>query len=90
MVDGSCHGVRRTKEGPGLQAQNGVEMLMHRAWVTHRRCPLALEQSEMGGAGINVNQKKTIKKMIKHGAALAGAAAKRISGEHAPAPRPLV
>ena len=49
MVDGSCHGVRRTKAGPG-QAQNGVEMLMHRAWVTHDRCPLALEQSLTGGA----------------------------------------
>ena len=57
MVDGSCHGVRRTKEGPGLQAQNGVEMLMHRAWVTHHHCPLALEQSVMGVAGINMNQK---------------------------------
>ena len=32
MVDGSCHGVSRAKEGPG-QAQSGVEMLMHRAWV---------------------------------------------------------
>ena len=61
MVDGSCHGVRRTKEGPGLQAHNGVEMLMHRAWVTHHHCPIALEQSVMGGAGINVNQKKHIK-----------------------------
>ena len=57
MVDGSCHGVRRTKEGPG-QAQNGVETLMHRAWVTHHHCPLALEQSVTGGAGTNVNQKK--------------------------------
>ena len=28
MVDGSCHGVRKTKEGPGLQDQNGVEMCM--------------------------------------------------------------
>ena len=56
MVDGSCHGVRRTKEGPG-QAQNGVETLMHRAWFTHHHCPLALEQSVMGGAGINVNKK---------------------------------
>ena len=56
MVDGFCHGVRRTKEGPG-QAQNCVEMRMHRAWVTHHRCPLALEQSVMGGAGMNVNQK---------------------------------
>ena len=57
MVVGSCHGVRRTKEGPG-QAQNGVETLIHRAWVTHHHCPLALEQSVTGGAGINVNQKK--------------------------------
>ena len=54
---GSCQGVRRTKEGPG-QAQNDVEMLMHRAWVTHHDCPLALEQSVMSGAGINVNPKK--------------------------------
>ena len=61
MVDGSCHGVRRTKEGPG-QGQNGVEMLMRRAWVTHHHCPLALEQSVMSGAGINVNQKKKYKK----------------------------
>ena len=58
MVDGSRHGIRRTKEGPGLQHHNGVEMCMHRAWVTHRRCPLALEQSVTGGAGINVNQQK--------------------------------
>ena len=57
MADGSCHGVRRTKEGPG-QAQNGVEMLMHRARVTHHHCPLALEKSIMGGAGMNVNQNK--------------------------------
>ena len=57
MVDGSCHGVRRTKEGPG-QAQIGVETLVHRAWVTHHHCPLAPEQSVMGGAGINVNQHK--------------------------------
>ena len=57
MVDGFCHGVRRTKEGPGLQDHNGVETLMHRAWVTHHRCPLALEQSLMDGAGINVNHK---------------------------------
>ena len=41
-----------------LKTQNGVEMLMHRAWVTHHQCPLALEQSVMGGAGINVNQKQ--------------------------------
>ena len=46
------------KEGPRLQAQNGVEMLMHRAWVTHHHCPLALEQSVMDGAGINVNLKQ--------------------------------
>ena len=59
MVDGSCHGVRRTKEGPG-QAQNGVEMLMQRAWVTHHHCPLALYQSVMGGAGIKVKQKNEI------------------------------
>jgi len=52
MADGSCHGVRRTKEGPSLQAHKGVEMLMHKAWVTHHRCPLALEQSVTGGAGI--------------------------------------
>ena len=57
MVDGSCHGVRRTKEGPG-QVQNGVEMLMLRAWVTHHHWPLALEQSVMGGAGINVSPNK--------------------------------
>ena len=57
MVDGSYHGVRRTKEGPGLKDHNGVETLMHRAWVTHHHCPLALEQSVKGGAGINVNQK---------------------------------
>ena len=57
MVDGSCHGVRRTKEGPGLQDRNGVEMLMRGAWAIHHRCPLALEQSVTGGAGINVNQK---------------------------------
>ena len=62
MVVGSCHGVRRTKEGPG-QAQNGVETLMHRTWVTHHHCPLALEQSVTGGAGTNVNQKKK-KKII--------------------------
>ena len=37
MVDGSSH-VRRTKAGPG-QAQNNVEMLMHRAWVTHHHWP---------------------------------------------------
>ena len=37
-----------------------VEMLMHRAWVTHPHCPLALEQSVMGGAVINVNQKTII------------------------------
>ena len=61
MVDGSCHGVRRTKEGPG-QSQNGVEMLMHRAWVTHHHCSLALEQSLMGGDGINVNPKKKEKR----------------------------
>ena len=60
MLDGSCHGVRRTKAGPG-QAQNNVEMLMHRAWVTHHHCPLALEQSVMGGAGINGNPKKNKK-----------------------------
>ena len=24
------------------KTQNGVEMLMHRAWVTHHHCPLAL------------------------------------------------
>ena len=53
MVVGSCHGVRSTKEGPG-QAQNGVESLMYRAWVTHHHGSLALEQSVMGGAGINV------------------------------------
>ena len=53
---GSCHGVRRAKEGPG-QAQNGVEMLMHTAWVTHHHRPLALEQSVMGGAGITLNPK---------------------------------
>jgi len=58
MVDGSSHGVRRPKEGPGLQDHNGVDMLMHRACVTHHRCPLALEQSVTGGAGINVNHKK--------------------------------
>ena len=55
LVHGFCHGVRRTKEGPG-QAQKGVEMLMRRAWVTHHQCLLALEHSVMGGAGINVNQ----------------------------------
>ena len=65
MVDGSCHGVRRTKEGPGLQDHNGVEMLMHRAWVTNHRCPLALEQSVTGGAEMNVT-KKTNKKQIKN------------------------
>ena len=58
MVDGSCHGVRRTQEGPG-QAQNGVEMLMHRAWVTHHYCPLALQQSVRGGAGISVTEKSS-------------------------------
>ena len=57
VVVGSCHGVRKTKEGPG-QAQYGVETLMHRAWVTHHHCPLALEQSVMGGPGINVNRNK--------------------------------
>ena len=58
MVDGSCHGVCMTKEGPG-QAHNGVETLMHMAWVTHHHCHLALEQySVMGGAWINVNQKE--------------------------------
>ena len=51
------------KRVPGKQ--NGVEMLMHRAWVTHHHCPLALEQSVMGGAGINVNQKNYIKQIIK-------------------------
>ena len=44
------------------KTQNGVEMLMHRAWVTHHYCPLALEQSVMGGAGVNVNQKKIFEK----------------------------
>ena len=37
------------------ETKNGVEMLMHRAWVTHHHCPLALEQSVMGGSGINAN-----------------------------------
>ena len=32
---------------------------MQRAWVTHHHCPLALLRSVMGGAGMNVNQKKT-------------------------------
>ena len=40
------------------KTHNGVEMLMPRAWVTHHHCPLALEQSVMGGAGTNVNQNK--------------------------------
>ena len=57
MVDGACHGVRRTKAGP-RQAQNGVETLMHRAWVTHHHCPLAPGPSVTGGAGIDVKQKK--------------------------------
>ena len=48
------------KEGPG-QAQNGVEMLMHRAWVIYHHCLLAPEQSVMGGAGVNVNQQKNEK-----------------------------
>ena len=43
------------------KTKNGVEMLMHRACVTHHHCPLALEQSDMGGAGINVNPKKNKK-----------------------------
>ena len=33
-------------------------MLVHRAWVTHHHCPLAQEQSLMGGVGINVNPLK--------------------------------
>ena len=64
MSSWSSRGVRRTKEGPG-QAQNGVETLMHRAWVTHHHCPLAPEQSVMGGAGINVNPNKNNNKMIQ-------------------------
>ena len=56
-MDGSRHSVRRPKEGPG-QAQKGVEMLVRKAWGTHHQCPLALEQSVMGSAGINVKQKK--------------------------------
>ena len=59
MVDDSCHGVRRTKEGPGLQAQNGVEMLMHRAWVTHHHCPLALEKVRNGWRWDKYELKKT-------------------------------
>ena len=43
------------------KSQNGAEILMHRAWVTHHHCPLALEQSVMGGAGMNVNQNKICK-----------------------------
>ena len=31
---------------------------MHGAWVTLHRCPLALEQSLTGGAGINLIQKQ--------------------------------
>ena len=61
-MDASCHGGSRTKEGPGLQHHNGVETLMHRAWVIHHRCPLALEQSLTGGAGINVE--KNMKKCL--------------------------
>ena len=57
MVAGSCHGVRKTYAGPG-QAQTGVEMLMHRAWVTHHHCPLTPRQFVMGGAGMNLNPKK--------------------------------
>ena len=37
------------------KTQNIVDMLMPRAWVTII-APLALEQSVMGGAGINGNQ----------------------------------
>ena len=61
MVDGSCHTVYAgQKRVLGIHTtQNGVETLMRRVWVTHHHCPLALEQSVMGGAGINVNQKKT-------------------------------
>jgi len=64
MVDGSCHGVRRTKEGSG-QAQNGVEMLMHMAWVTHHHCSPALEQSVMGGAVINIRKHKKIPSSLR-------------------------
>ena len=40
-------------------------MLMQRAWVTHHHCLLALLQSVMGGADINLNeQKKENKKKI--------------------------
>ena len=38
-----------------MQTHYDVEMLMHRKWVTHHHCPVALEQSVLGGAGINVN-----------------------------------
>ena len=57
MVVGSCHGVRRIKEGPG-QAHNDVETLVHRAWVTHQHCPMALQQSVMGEPADKCEQKK--------------------------------
>ena len=63
MADGSCHGVRRTTEGPGHPYDlEWWEMLMDRAWVTSHHCPLALQQSLMGGAGIIVNETKRKRK----------------------------
>ena len=54
-----CIQCRNDNKNLGIhKSQNGAETLMQRAWVTHHHCPLALEQSVMGGAGINVNPKK--------------------------------
>ena len=48
-----------------VKTQNGVEMLMNRAWVTHHRGPLTLQQSLTGGAGGNVNGKCIIQKVLQ-------------------------
>ena len=55
----------RQKRVQGIhKTQNSVEMLMHMAWAAHHHCPLAVQQSLMGGAEINVNQKKQKKQYM--------------------------
>ena len=81
MVDGSCHGVRRTKAGPE-QARNGVETLMDRAWVTHHHCPLAITVSN-GWHWDEREPKKNNKNMVV-GAWNRASHTNRTIGQHVP------
>ena len=67
MAINPCHGVCRTKEGPGhpYDVRYEIEMLMHRALATLYHCHLALKQFVMGGARTDVNAKKEVQKWLQ-------------------------